>query len=214
MRARCHLALVTAAALAAACRFDGSYDGTHLRCSAADPRCPDGFTCVADVCTEPGDATDATDAAGPDASVCELAAQAPDNDRCAAALDVTTAARAAGGTMVYGDTTGYAADLAPSTLPGCTGSVEPGPDAIYKLTLQAGDQVALSLAPVAHDGAVYVLDGCSLTASCKGGADALGAGAIDAASVPIAAAGTYYVVVDASLMAAAGCYALSVAITR
>lgn len=204
--------LLAAIAFIAACSFDGSYDGAMVRCAAEEPRCPAGFTCEADLCTASPAPVDAQP--GPDASVCELAAAAPDNDRCAAAIDLTAAALAAGGTTVYGDTTGYAADVAPSTLPGCTGSVEPGPDALYRLTLAAGDRVELTLAPVAHDGAVYVLDGCSLTANCKGGADALGAGAIDHATVTIAVAGTYYVAVDASTTTAAGCYALTASISR
>ena len=103
---------------------------------------------------------------------------------------------------------------APTIWPGCTGSVAPGPDAIYRVTLAAGDALALSLAPQAHDGAVYLLDGCSLTAACRGGADALGVGAIDATTIAITTSGTYYLVVDASAAGAAGCYALAVAITR
>lgn len=203
--------LLVAVAATSGCDFDVDYDGTRLRCSAAAPDCPAGFRCVADVCT-PSAEVDA--GGGPDASVCQLAAQASANDRCAAALDLTAAALAAGGTIAYGDTTGYAGDLAPTTLPGCTGSVAPGPDAIYRVTLAAGDALALSLAPQAHDGAVYLLDGCSLTAACRGGADALGVGAIDATTIAITTSGTYYLVVDASAAGAAGCYALAVAITR
>lgn len=192
---------------AAGCRFDADYGDSALRCSAAAPACPPGFACVGDVCRRgadgpPGDA-------GPDASVCELAAAAADNDGCGAAIDLTPAALAAGGATVHGDTTGYTNDLTPSTLPGCTGAPEPGPDALYRLTLAAGDTVHLTLAPEGWTGAVYLIDACTGTAACEGGA-----AAFTAATIPITAAGTYYVVVDAPTAGAAGCFTLAARIAR
>lgn len=200
--------LLIVALATTACGFDSSYDGAQLRCSAAAPTCPDGFVCFQDRCTQT--VPPRVDAHGPDATTCELAAQAADNDRCADAIALDLIV----GREVFGDTTGYGNDLAPSTLPGCTGSPEPGPDAVYAVTVAAGDVVHATLRTTGHDGAVYVLDGCSLTAACLGGADALGAGALDVATVPIATTGTYYLVVDASLTGAAGCYALQVELTH
>ncbi|MBP9204852.1 MAG: hypothetical protein KBG28_12855 [Kofleriaceae bacterium] len=210
--------LVGAAALlglaGAACGFDADYAGTRLRCPGSSPACPPGFTCVAEVCTPADETVDAsarTD--GPTGSVCERAAAAADNDRCAAAIDLSAAARAAGGATVYGDTTGYAGDFAPVVLPGCTGSVAPGPDAVYRLDLQAGDQLDLTLAPELHDGAVYLLAACGAAATCVGGADTFGPGAIDEVSLTISTTTTYYLVVDASIVTAAGCFTLTVRVT-
>ena len=175
--------VAAAVAIAAGCGFDADYTGATVTCADVDPRCPDGYQCVAGTCRT----------------------TAPP------AIDVTVTT-----TEVerYGDTTGYANDLAPSVLPGCTGSPEPGPDAVYRLALSAGDTLHAELRTTGHDGAIYLLDGCSLTATCRGGADALGAGAIDQATIAITTTGTYYLVVDASSAGAAGCYALRMSITR
>ena len=153
-RARPPWLVAAALAASAGCGFDADYTGATVTCAEVDPRCPDGYQCVAGTCRTT--APPAIDAAGPDASVCELAAQQPDNDRCAAAIDVAVAA-----TEVerYGDTAGYANDLAPSVLPGCTGSPEPGPDAVYRLALTAGDTLHAELRTTGHDGAIYLLDG-------------------------------------------------------
>lgn len=208
-RARQPWLVAAALATAAGCGFDADYAGATITCADVDPRCPDGYQCMAGTCRTT--APPAIDAAGPDASVCALAAQQPDNDRCAAAIDVAVTAAEV---ERYGDTTGYANDLAPSVLPGCAGSPEPGPDAVYRLTLTAGDTLHAELRTTGHDGALYLLDGCSLTATCRGGADALGAGALDQATIAITTTGTYYLVVDASSATAAGCYALRLSVTR
>ncbi len=208
-RARPPWLVAAALAIAAGCGFDADYGDATVTCADVDPRCPAGYQCVAGTCRS--SPPPAIDAAGPDASVCALAAQQPDDDRCAAAIDLTLSATTR---EVFGDTTGYANDLAPSVLPGCTESPEPGPDAVYRLALTAGDTLHAELRTTGHDGAIYLLDGCSLTATCRGGADALGAGAIDQATIAIATTGTYYLVVDASSATAAGCYALRLSVTR
>jgi hypothetical protein len=192
-------------AFLAACRFDADYGGTALRCPTESSRCPDGFTCIAGVCT--ANAPDA--ATGPDATTCELAAQHDPNDVCGGARDLTTAALMPGGTVAYGTTTGYANDLTPSSLLDCTGQPELGADAIFRLTLAAGDDVALTLAPDGWTGDVYLIAGCSETAACEGGAAAFAT-----ANVTIATAGTYYVIVDAPVAGAGGCYALTATVSR
>lgn len=200
---------VLCAVLLGACAFDADYGGTQLRCPPESPACPEGYACVAEVCVSGSPDGGGPDGAGPDATACELATQAPDNDGCGAAIDLTAAALAAGGTTAYGDTTGYANDLTPSTLPGCTGQPQPGPDALYRMTLAPGDTVTLTLSPEGWTGAVYLIDACTGTAGCEGGA-----AAFSQATIAITAAGTYYVVVDAPTTGAAGCFALAAAIAR
>ncbi len=202
---------LVAALAATGCSFDADYGGTSLRCPPASPRCPDGYACVNQVCTAGGADADAApgDGLGPDAGVCELAAMAPPNDGCGAAIDLTAAALAPGGTIAYGNTTGYTSDLTPSTLPGCTESPEPGADAIYRLTLAAADSLVVTLSPQAWIGHVYVINACNATASCIGGGAAFAQ-----VTETIATAGTYYVVVDAPTAGAAGCFSLAVTVTR
>jgi len=207
--------VLASATTVAACAFDADYRGTALKCSAAAPACPDGYACVADVCVTggaidaaaSGDGPGGDGAPGPDAGVCDLAAQVADNDGCGAAINLTSAALTPGGTIAYGDTRGYANDLVPTSLTGCTGSPEPGPDAIYRLTLAAGDTLTATLESQGWTGAIYVIDACSSTAACKGGAASFAQ-----ATAPITVAGTYYLVVDST--GAAGCFALSVAVVR
>lgn len=207
--ARQTVCLLALAAALASCSFDGDYDGTALSCPTTSPTCPPGFTCVAERCTRatdgpPGDA-------GPDASVCELAAQVNDNDTCGTSRDLTADALAPGGTRAYGDTAGYANDLTPTSLPDCTGFQEPGPDAVYRLELVAGDTVHLELTPEGWTGAIYLIDACTgmATDTCLGGA-----GSFSEEIIEIQTAGTYFVVVDAPTAGAAGCFTLAARIER
>jgi hypothetical protein len=197
--------IVFALVALAGCRFDADYDGARLVCPPASPRCPDGYACVEGTCVS--GAVDAPPTA--DASVCELAAAVPDNDGCGDARDLTAAALMPGGTVVHGDTTGYAGDLTPSTLPGCTGVPEPGPDAVYRMTLVAGDDITFTLTPDGWDGDAYFTNGCSGTATCLGGADAFMEQAI-----AIGTAGTYFLIVDAPASGASGCFTLEAQIVR
>lgn len=210
--------LALAALTLAACGFEADYGGADLRCP--DGRCPDGFTCSADArCVRAGDDADGAppdgppDAGGPDAplGVCDKAALAPDNDGCGAAIDLTAAARAAGGATVHGDTTGYGNDVA-AGLPTCTGILEKGPDAIYKLTGAAGAHLVASVAPEAWNVGLVLLDGCASGATCLDGADALGTGA-ESVEADLTGAGPYYLVVDSFDTTAAGCFTLSVTLT-
>lgn len=198
----------------AACGLSPDYDGTSFRCPPTARRCPDGYTCVADRCVPlAADAPPGPDAP-PDApvDVCARAAVAPDNDRCADAIDITGAASAPAGATLYGDTTGYAADLNPAIIATCTGAPTPGPDAIYRLDAAAGATVELELTPVDWDGAIYLLDACTTSATCLGGHDDLAVGTIETRSISIATAGTYYVIVDSRLTNATGrgCFTLRV----
>lgn len=206
-------ALVASVAVVAGCGLSPRYDDTHFRCPAESPDCPAGFTCVAGTCERVGPDAPTTGDGAPDATadVCTLAHAAPNNDLCSGAIDVTTAARA-GGATVYGDTTGYASNLNPAIIATCTGAMNPGPDAIYRVDANAGDTLTVTLTPTDWDGAVYVLDGCSGSAGCLGGDDQMPAGSIDTADIPITTAGTYYVVVDSQQPSRAGCFTLNVAL--
>jgi hypothetical protein len=203
------------AAILVGCGLDPDYAGTEFRCPPESPSCPPGFACVAEVCRPIGGGDAAVDAAG-DASIdgpidaCTAAMQAPDNDRCSGAIDVTAAAIQPAGATVYGDTTGYANDLSPAIIATCTGAPNPGPDAIYRVDAPAGAQIMLELVPEDWDGAVYLLDGCAAAASCLGGGDGMGVGTIETATISAPSARTYYVVVDSQATTRAGCFTLRV----
>lgn len=201
-----------AAASHAGCVFDADYGGTSLACPPSSPRCPDGYTCVNQVCTRDGSADagdgDATDTSVTDAGTCDLAAAEGTRDTCGQARDLTAAASAAGGTRVYGNTTGHANDLTPSTLPDCTTSPEPGPDAIWRVAITAGQTLTVTFSPEGWSGDVYVVDACTSTATCEGG------GPMFSPVSVTPAAGTYYIVVDSRMAGAAGCYTLDVALTQ
>jgi hypothetical protein len=201
--------LACLALAAVACRIHTpDFDGTDFACSEDEPECPAGFSCRGGMCERDDvDAGEGADAAADANETC----QPVDNDACASALDVTTAALA--GVTLYGDTTGFANDLSPSVLPGCTESPEPGPDAIYQIDALAGDTLHATLTPDGWNSALYLIDGCSGTAACLGGDDAPGTG-IDDATIPIAANDTYFLIVDASLAAGAGCYTLELSLER
>jgi len=200
----------------AGCGLDPAYDGTHFRCPPEAPTCPPGFACVAGLCELPGTADARVDAGDgpPDGppDVCALAAQAPDNDRCSGAIDLTAAARTAAGATVYGDTTGYASDLNPAIIATCTGAPTPGRDAIYRIDGNATDQLVLELAPVDWDAAIYVLDGCSTSAACLGGHDDIAIGNLEQRTIALPATATYYIIVDSRLTTATatgdGCFTL------
>ena len=197
---------------ASACRISTNFDDTVFTCPGQSA-CPDGLLCVDEICVVPADAGGGDgDGGSPDAAltVCERAAQADNNDGCNVAIDLTTAALAAGGTTAYGDTTGYAGDLSPSTLAGCTGSAEPGPDAVYEIDALAGDMLHASLTTEGWNGAIYLLDGCSTSAACLGGSDELAG--IEEADIVIDAADLLYLIVDST--GAAGCYTLEVELIR
>lgn len=207
MRSWFYTLVVGAAAGLTACSFDADYGGTQLRCPPSSPRCPDGYTCVNEMCTTGGATDAADDGVTTDAGTCDLAIGEGTRDTCGQARDLTPAATLAGGTTVYGNTTGYANDLTPSTLPNCTTSPEPGPDAIWRVTITTGQTLALTFAPEGFSGDVYVIDACSATATCLGG------GAMFTPVTLTPAAGTYYLVVDSRSAGASGCFALDVEIT-
>lgn len=203
--------VVVAAAGLTACSFDADYGGTNLRCPPSSPRCPDGYTCVNEACTTnvggDGGTDGAIDASDAVPSTCDLAVGEGTRDICGQARDLTAAAALAGGTTVYGNTTGYANDLTPSTLPDCTTSPEPGPDAIWRVTIAAGQTLAVTFSPDGWNGDVYIINACTQTATCVEG------GPMFTPITVMPPAGTYYIVVDSRGAAVAGCFSLDVEIT-
>ncbi len=221
--------------LVLACSLREDYSQTSYRCS--DGRCPPGFVCQAGRCGlvgAPGPSRDATpadaarpldgalDAPRPDAArldgprvadgAFDLCARGQDGaaaDTCGAAPDLGAAARAPAGVTVYGDTSTGADHLSPAIIVGCTGSPEPGNDAFYRLDLAAGERVRATLATGGWDGALYLVRGCTMTAACVGGSDALGTDAPEQLDLVVTTPGVHYLVVDANLRTAHGCYALT-----
>jgi hypothetical protein len=129
----------------------------------------------------------------------------PGNDLCAGAEDVTTAAHGSGGATVIGDLTGYHNDVQPPQA--CTGFVNDGPDAIYQVTVAAGETLTATLTPQGWDGAVEVVQPCTLVPICLAGSDGASP---EVASVLATAAATLYVVVDSFDATAFGVYTLTI----
>ncbi len=132
---------------------------------------------------------------------CAAAAPPAVNDLCAGAIDVQEQGlmtwnlnlNSAGGysnnySLVYG---------------GCTGYSTPGPDAVYKINLAAGEQIMISEAGTCDMALWLATDCANLLTTCVAGADAGVTGATESVSYQAVNAGTYYIVVDA--YTAAGC---------
>ncbi|MBK8167519.1 MAG: PPC domain-containing protein [bacterium] len=86
--------------------------------------------------------------------------------------------------------------------PSCTGYTTPGPDAIYKIDMAAGETLTVDENGTC-DVALWIATDCdNLLASCVAGADATTSGS-EVVTFEATVAGTYYVVIDA--YTAAGC---------
>ncbi len=96
----------------------------------------------------------------------------------------------------------------------CTGYSNSGADAVYAVTLAAGQNVSITLGST-FDGALYVLGECfggPLTlGACLAGADEGLANESETISLQPATAGTYYVVVDVWSGGASGTFDLTIA---
>lgn len=187
--ARCAGAL--ALSILGGCLFKADYDAGGFTCT--DGVCPSGFTCTADrrcVRTAGGDA-------------------GPDGDAGDARIEALTCADpgafpATGGTR-SGTTVGRASEMSAQ----CAGAVMNGPDAVFRIALAGASQVLL--VDVTGGRKAYVLSACTetpATPACLGNMRAL-------AGQPISltlAAGTYVVVVDDDLAAAASAFALTLTV--
>jgi hypothetical protein len=170
--------------LAAACVFDADYRGGTYRCS--DGVCPSGLRCEAGACTSMSPVDAGADAAH-DSHVAALT--------CA---DPGEAGSAASSTAGRGNTVSAS----------CGGFVMNGPDAVYRVTANAGQHVMVSVT----GRQAYLIAPCTLapqTPACIGNALASAGNPI---SVVAPASGSQFVIVDDSNAAASGAYTLEISV--
>ena len=131
--------------------------------------------------------------------------QPPSNDVCAGAIDLTTGSVGADGITIDGDLTGYHNDVQPPQA--CTGFVNDGPDAVYTVTVGPGKTITATLTPMGWDGALELVQPCTLMPICLDGSDGANP---EVATYTATAATTVYVVVDSYDATAFGAYRLNV----
>lgn len=122
-------------------------------------------------------------------------------DRCEQASPVVAGATATG------NTTGYANDV---EITGCTSFFPDGPDAIYTITVAAGQTINARVQPVEWDASIYIAATCSFAPACLAGSDLSAGFDAETASVTVGAAGTYFIIVDGWDPSAYGPYSLTV----
>jgi hypothetical protein len=132
------------------------------------------------------------------------------NDECWQAIDVT-----GGGT--FSGTTLCARNFV-DVAEGCIDYPTSGPEAVYKITVNDGDTVDLTLTPTtAWDPAIYVVSACwDPDNTCRGGADAGLAGEPEFATLTFNCGGVFYIIADSYYESgdlAAGDFDLDVAVT-
>lgn len=132
-------------------------------------------------------------------------------DTCAMAEDVTTEALTAGGATRTGNTTGLVNDV--TTDSGCSGYTADGEDAIYAITVTAGQTITATATPsTAWDISLALVSPCQLTPTCHDGADSGFDGDPETVSFTGAPAGTYYLVVDSYNPGEVGAYSVNIRI--
>lgn len=123
------------------------------------------------------------------------------NDVCAGAIDIQDQSLASWDVAL--NVAGGFNNNYSLTSAGCTGYTTPGPDAVFTIDLALGEEIIISEIG-ACDTALWIATDCAdLVNTCVAGADDALAGAAETVTYTAAAAGTYYVVVDA--YTAAGC---------
>ncbi len=133
---------------------------------------------------------------------CAAAAPPAGNDVCAGAIDIQDQSLSSW-VVNLNAAGGYSNNYSLPTTGSCTGYSTPGPDAIYKINLAAGEAIMISEAG-ACDMVLWLATDCAnLLTTCVAGADAGLTGGTESISYTAANAGTYYLVVDA--YSAAGC---------
>jgi hypothetical protein len=146
----------------------------------------------------------------PDATPIPDAAPVGPPDTCATANALTAGATMPGGTTVTGDNTGYANDTQPSSS--CTGYTPDGPDAVYRVTVAAGDVITAIVTPTAWDASIFISSTCEFAAACILGADGSAGDGAESVAVTASTAGTYFVVVESWDPGAFGPYSLRVTV--
>jgi hypothetical protein len=123
------------------------------------------------------------------------------NDLCTGAIDIQDQGLSSWPVNLTNAGT-YYNDYSLPTTGSCTGYSTPGPDALYKINLAAGEVLTVDENGTC-DVAVWIATDCgNLLGSCVAGKDA-GTTGSEVVTYTAAAAGTYFVVIDA--YTAAGC---------
>ena len=187
------IALVCACVLGA-CSFEADYTDGTLSC-VSDPKCPSGLECREGVCRElRKDAAVDAPADTADAHVADLTCSDP--------------GVLVSGMEVSGTTVGRT-NLTASVCSG-GGGVQSAPDAVYRITTATvNQQLHVSITGSLN---AYVLNACMNmpnTVACMDGVVATETNPID---ITAAAAGDYFVVVDALTMGTTGPYELTVTV--
>ncbi len=131
----------------------------------------------------------------------------------AAAADTCAAAPVVGPGTYSGTTAGLTNDYQLSST-GCTGYVSPGPDAVFAVSLAAGQTLTATVAPDAFDVALYAVTDCaSAESSCVDGSDSGFGGDPESIAYTATAPTTLYLIVDSWSSSSSGAYSLDIAIT-
>jgi hypothetical protein len=174
---------VCASIFVGACSFEADYAGGGFRCD--DGRCPAGLECSAEqVCGPPADAAVDT----PDAEEPALT--------CVERGILTSGVSASGNTMNQSGTV--------SSM--CNGFIMNGRDAVYQITVSAGDQLRVEIIGSLR---AYVIP------SCVSPAPACLENAVAISNVPInvsPAAGDVFVIVDHEVPNMVGSYSMTATI--
>ncbi len=154
----------------------------------ATPGAPDAATADATVSLPDAMVTPDAMIAMPDAGIV-----LGDGDTCATANEITAQATSAGGFSFSGDTGPLADDIdVPSA---CTGYGNSGSDAIFKLSVNAGQTITATL-NTSWDGAIEIVPTCSAAPTCLAGSDDIAGGGTETVTATAPSTSTYYVVVD------------------
>ena len=192
-----YLAIVLVAWLAAACRITSDFDGAQFAC---EKDCPDGQRCIDGECVDPTiDAAAGGDDAAIDAAICECVDETFADDCGAGLEDIASGAQICASTASNTNAVG-----------GCTGAVQPGADAVFRLGAAAGETITATVVPEGFDAALYITRDCSQF-TCEVIADDFGVSGTETASVTAQATGDYFIVVDTD-GGGAGCYVLDVTV--
>lgn len=128
--------------------------------------------------------------------------------------DTCAAAPVVGPGTYSGSTTGLANDYQLSSS-GCTSFGSPGPDAVYAVSLAAGETLDATVTPAgSFDVALYAVTDCSMAeSSCVDGSDSGFGGDPESISYTATAPTTLYLIVDSWSSTVSGAYSLEIAIT-
>jgi len=201
----------------AACIFNPSYEGTEYACE--NGKCPSGFECVAEQCLPLGrdaaaghdaKADASADATGdatmkPDAAECDPTQQ-PHNDACSQAILLVS------GQTTCGDTSDHT-DVFDAFLT-CISSPTIGPDAVYEIAADPGQEITVLMTPDGWDGEVYLVDDCTSFTNCLAGSEGVGTGLEEFSyTAKSGDDGTdYFIIVDGATAVQYGVFTLSVTV--